>query len=381
MKKLKVYLCLALVLCMFVSAMPASAFAESTPVQFIDIENWAADHDGKPHWASRWINYWANQISVDGKGYVVGGYSDGTYRPNSNITRGAVAAILDRIYGFESTGETFEFSDVPSTHVFYKSIMACADNGVIMGYGDAANTFRPANNITRQSAIAMIARCIMTAGDYKEFSSTVRNRVYLSTLWSDYSSIPESYYPEFCYLAKYGNLDGYADGTVRPGRSITRAEFVKILYSAIHDDPNVYKLHVTIVDSLGNSVAGNALYLTSESNFLESIVPLLAANREELGEKFPSPAMRALFDEGVAIVKDGIKNNWTLPYLTKWYDYVGDYYQDILGENSAKNIFSNVNSTISDMTVGKNYVMTARDTYEGRTDILYTVVISAEIMT
>ena len=73
MKKLKAFLCMALVLCMIVSIAPLSVLADNQPVKFTDIENWAADHGGYPHWATKWILYWSNQPAADGNGYVIGG--------------------------------------------------------------------------------------------------------------------------------------------------------------------------------------------------------------------------------------------------------------------------------------------------------------------
>lgn len=380
MKKAKVLLCLALVLCMVVSIAPFGALADNQPVQFNDIENWAATHNNKPHWATKWINYWANQPSKDGDGYVIGGYSDGTFRPDNYITRGAVAAILDRVHGFDRTGVTKDFSDVPETHTFYNPIMECADNNVIRGYGDAANTFRPANHIARQAAIAMIARCVMTEANYAEFADKAADKAYLASLWSDYKDIPEGYYAEFCFLAKYGNLNGYMNGTVQPGRLITRAEFVKLLYASTHEDSNVYKLTVTIADNRRNEVSDTALYLTAEANILETLVPMISANRDNFKAAFPSPDMRAIMDEGVAVAKNGYTNNWEASYLTAWQNYVNTHYSNVGGENSAKDLFADVESTIGDMTPSQGYVMTFQDTLDGRTDITYTVTITAEVM-
>lgn len=380
MKKLKAFLCMALVLCMIVSIAPLSVLADNQPVKFTDIENWAADHGGYPHWATKWILYWSNQPAADGNGYVIGGYQDGNFRPNDQITRGAVAAILDRVHGFERTGSVKDFSDVPKSHIFYDAIMECADNGVILGYGDAANTFRPGNNISRQAAIAMIARCAMTDANYAEFSDKAACKTYLASLWSDYEQIDEVYYAEFCFLAKYGNLQGYLDGTVKPVRNITRAEFVKLLYASINDDPNVYKLNVSISDNKGNTVADTALYLTAGENVLETLVPMIVAHRSDFKDKFPSPDMRRILDEGVAIAKAGFTNGWDAEHLKAWQDYVNTYYENVGGENSAKDLCANTASTIGSMTPSKGYVMTFKDTYEGRTDVVYTVTITSEVM-
>ena len=48
------------------------------------------------------------------------------------------------------------FSDVPTTHTFYKGITYCASKGIVGGYADG--TFRPANTVTKNHFCAMLAR-------------------------------------------------------------------------------------------------------------------------------------------------------------------------------------------------------------------------------
>ena len=51
---------------------------------------------------------------------------------------------------------TISFSDVPTTHTFYKGIMYCAGKGIVNGYADG--TFWPANTVTRANFAVMLAR-------------------------------------------------------------------------------------------------------------------------------------------------------------------------------------------------------------------------------
>lgn len=48
------------------------------------------------------------------------------------------------------------FSDVPTTHTFYKGITYCAGKGIVGGYTDG--TFRPANSVTKNHFSAMLSR-------------------------------------------------------------------------------------------------------------------------------------------------------------------------------------------------------------------------------
>jgi len=374
MRFLKQLVCIILVLCTVVSlaAFGAAAGGDSVsePIVFRDIEGWAEAHGGSAHWARSYISFWANRRAKGEDSYVIGGYADGSFCPDNLITRGAVSAILFRALGFERTGVSADFIDVPKDNVFYRAVMACADNGVVNGYG--GNSFRPAANVSRQAAIAMIARGVMSEESYREFSDTAKNRAYLSSLWSDYKSISEVFYPEFCYLAKYGNLDGFSDGTVRPVSYITRAQFVKLLYAAVYSDASVYRLDVSISDSLGNSVSATARYLTAQSGLLEALLPIAESRRNELGDIFPSSYLRSLYNEALSLAKDGSSKSWS--------EFVNALCAEAGADDSVRLLFSDVDAAIGDMSVGKNYVFTFTDKAEGRADIVYKATLKVSVI-
>ena len=80
---------------------------------------------------------------------VVGGYSDGTYRPGANVTRGQVAKFVSIAAGYADMMPPNQqtFSDVPSSHPFWLYIERAVAHAVVGGYSDG--TFRPGNNVTR----------------------------------------------------------------------------------------------------------------------------------------------------------------------------------------------------------------------------------------
>jgi glucose/arabinose dehydrogenase len=80
---------------------------------------------------------------------IIGGYADGTFRPYNPTTRGQMAKIVSNAAGFSdpipSNRQTF--SDVPPTHTFWVYIERLAWRGIVGGYADG--TFRPDNWVTR----------------------------------------------------------------------------------------------------------------------------------------------------------------------------------------------------------------------------------------
>ena len=90
---------------------------------------------------------------------ILKGYEDGTFHPNAPITRAEFAAIATRF--FDETGATYEpgtFTDVTGSEWFAGAIMDAVNLGLIGGYEDG--TVRPNNNITRAEACAIVNRTL-----------------------------------------------------------------------------------------------------------------------------------------------------------------------------------------------------------------------------
>ncbi|HEX9990851.1 MAG TPA: S-layer homology domain-containing protein [Chloroflexia bacterium] len=90
---------------------------------------------------------------------VAGGYSDGTFRPGNNSTRAQIAKIVVLSRGMVlRVPDRPSFTDVPTTSSFYVYIETAAYNGVVGGYSDG--TFRPGNDVTRAqlSKMTVLAR-------------------------------------------------------------------------------------------------------------------------------------------------------------------------------------------------------------------------------
>ncbi len=103
---------------------------------------------------------WYNQtVSTLARMGIVKGYEDGTFRPNEPITRAEFGAIATRF--FAETGATYEpgtFTDVTGNEWFANAIQDAVNLGLIGGYPDG--TVRPNNNITRAEACAIVNRTL-----------------------------------------------------------------------------------------------------------------------------------------------------------------------------------------------------------------------------
>lgn len=147
--------------------------------------------------------------------YVVG-YSDGTVRPNANISRAEVATIFFRLLKAEVrdgnlTAEN-AFKDVTDGEWHNKAISTMAKLGVVKGRN--AEAFDPDAPITRAEFATICARFDKTQ------ISTSSNFTDISGHWA------EKYIER---AATLGWIAGYSDGTFRPGNYITRAEAMTMI--------------------------------------------------------------------------------------------------------------------------------------------------------
>lgn len=94
--------------------------------------------------ADDWFNVTVSSLANMG---VVKGYEDGSFRPNEPITRAEFAAIAVRFFdAFEAKYEPGTFTDVTGDEWFADAIAAAEELGLIGGYEDGS--VRPNNNIT-----------------------------------------------------------------------------------------------------------------------------------------------------------------------------------------------------------------------------------------
>ena len=110
------------------------------------------------------------------------------------------------------------FSDVPQDHSNYKSIKYLASNGVISGYSDG--TFKPDEVVTRAEALKFILEGIDAGIEISDLS------------FNDVSG-GDWFYKYVSTASLRAIVSGYDDGSFKPGNVVTRAEFMKILLTAI----------------------------------------------------------------------------------------------------------------------------------------------------
>lgn len=117
--------------------------------------NWSSTNNYADCSPDLWCN---NAISTLTRMGIIEGFEDGTFRPNARITRAQFAKIA--VGFFETTKEDYAgfFTDVNIGAWYTEYVEAAAHVGLIEGFGDG--TFRPDTNITRAQACVIVNRAL-----------------------------------------------------------------------------------------------------------------------------------------------------------------------------------------------------------------------------
>ena len=107
-----------------------------------------------------WYN---NAVSTLSRMGILGGYEDGTFRPNDSITRAEFAKIAVSFFEYEDISAENIFTDVAAGSWYESFVAVAAKLGLIEGY--AGNVYRPNESITRAEACTIINRTLGRAPD------------------------------------------------------------------------------------------------------------------------------------------------------------------------------------------------------------------------
>jgi len=166
--------------------------------------------DTQNFWASRCIQELANRG-------IVGGYPDGSFRPNNPVTRAEFAALVDRAFltGSGARGGA-TFRDVSRNFWAYDAINQAAGAGFLSGYPDG--TFRPEQNIPRVQVLVALSSGL-------NVTPTQPPAGILNRLYQDAMSIPDYARPGVAAASEQQLVVNYPDVNIlRPNQLASRAD-------------------------------------------------------------------------------------------------------------------------------------------------------------
>lgn len=188
------------------------------------------------HWAAPVIG----ALEIRG---IVSGDEQGRFDPEAPMTRAQLAKLLAVSLGSQDDATILarypsRFSDVVRWHWARGYIEALAETGALEGYGDG--TFGPEDTVTRAQMATMMVRL---AGLADQANLTRFER----TVFTDDSDIPDWARGAINVARSAGLMNGFADGTFRPGDPVTRAEGSVTLFRFLAARGDVFHLTGTLV--------------------------------------------------------------------------------------------------------------------------------------
>lgn len=174
--------------------------------------------DTAGYWGKSYVDY----MYTSG---ITTGYSDGTFRPNNNISRAQFSVMLYRYLGLDGSRYSqvilpfADLADIPAYAL--PAIRALYTEGIINGTtgADGKLYFNPSSSLTRAQAATMIGR------------TQPKGYAMADLTFTDKNSIP-AYAAEYIRtMTAQQVISGYGDGSFKPHNSITRGQMAKILYN------------------------------------------------------------------------------------------------------------------------------------------------------
>ncbi len=102
-------------------------------------------------------SWYADYVGYLEKYDIINGYTDGTFRPEANVTRAEFVTMAVRYYAVfnevKKTGYTVKYTDVSANYWAYNDIAFAKNIGWLNGYADG--TFKGDNNITRAEVVTV----------------------------------------------------------------------------------------------------------------------------------------------------------------------------------------------------------------------------------
>lgn len=152
---------------------------------------------------------------------IIGGYEDGTFRPDEPITRKHASALLDRQLKLPEVAREFKIKDMPKAHPYYDDMYKVVNKGYLKI--NPNGLIFPDRPLTRGEMAQVLARAyeLDLNGDMHPFSGVREwNNMYVSALYNS------------------GITTGYTDGTFREDETVTRGHFAVFMYRTMkHVEP------------------------------------------------------------------------------------------------------------------------------------------------
>ncbi|URN95555.1 MAG: asparaginase domain-containing protein [Candidatus Pristimantibacillus lignocellulolyticus] len=166
--------------------------------------------DTKGHWAEE-------NISKAVTAGIVTGYTDGSYKPNVEVTRAEFLVMLMRLLGEKESNTTMTFTDEASIASWARTaVLNGIEREIVTGYADGS--FQPNRNINRMELVLMAVRAM-----------DIDLSKYTTTTFADNGDIATWAKAAVAAAAEEGIIQGKGNNKFDPNGTATRAEAITII--------------------------------------------------------------------------------------------------------------------------------------------------------
>ncbi|MFC5401367.1 S-layer homology domain-containing protein [Cohnella soli] len=173
-------------------------------------------------------SYAKEAITVLASKYVLNGYADGSFKPMKRVTRAEFVSMLTRALGIVPYGASLSsFTDVRPEDWFSPAVEAAVKARLVSGYSDGS--FKPNAEISRMEMLQMIYNASRSSGKWKITLSGEEIDSLLAR-YADHDKVSAWAKEAMAAMIKAGIVNGSEDGRLTPGTDADRAQSASFLY-------------------------------------------------------------------------------------------------------------------------------------------------------
>ena len=175
------------------------------------------------------------------------GFKDGTFGPNSGISRAEIATIFSRLdskFDENKAYHTTKYTDVSTTSWFSNYVGYCSKELIMQGYEDG--TFRPNEKMKKVEFLAAVVKYV---------------EAYYFGYTSKYDDVKGTWAEAYIgYLESNGFITGKTTTTLGVQDYITRAEVCNVINNVLDRKPNKALIDATTKKAYFSDVPTTAWY-------------------------------------------------------------------------------------------------------------------------
>ncbi|MFN7160658.1 MAG: S-layer homology domain-containing protein [Candidatus Gracilibacteria bacterium] len=202
---------------------------------------------------------------------IIGGYADGTFKPDNVINRAELAKIAVKVAKLsgtidpdKATASGIVFADVSPTAWYYNDVALATQAGIFEGYRDASGAltgkYGPSDAVTRAQSV----KVLLLAGGLPVANAP--SAPFTDSTSSDwfYRFINAAY--GYSIINGYMNASGVLTGTVGPNDMVTRGQVAKITALTLHRVVTNINMNNNANTGSGSTMTGSGSSMTGSGS-------------------------------------------------------------------------------------------------------------------